>query len=204
MLRKARAEELINAGEPYEVDSTLEMRPKNGNSRRWEMSLRRNGIMCYRKYGERDHGGYVDYTNRVLPDRNKDELKNCNKYVINKYSNEKKYSNENKYCNENKYSNEKKLYTCSQLCETNWKSCNFYVCKKYCIKETKEYYAAARSTAERVITICPRAHENNERWVEVIQISQDRKMSTAVHLSLFSIAVFEHFHTNRRCLEGCL
>jgi hypothetical protein len=50
------------------------------------------------------------------------------------------------------------------------KQCNFYVCKPYCIIQTDTYYAAARSNKQRVITVCPHVHENNEQCIKTVDV----------------------------------
>ena len=141
--------ESIGVGKPYEVDSSIEMRPMNGDLRRWRIFLRRDAVTCYRKYGRKSQNSrknYVDYVRRMILDYKKDISEKLNKPIINRHT--------------------PKLYECSTSCGKSKVKCGFYVCKPHCIKKTATYYAAVRSNAERVITICPRGHVNNEGWVQ--------------------------------------
>jgi hypothetical protein len=142
LLVKARNEESIDASESYEVDSTIEIRPVNGNLKECKMFLSRDDMKCYRKYGEKNQ-------------KNRKIYINCAKRVIQE---DKQYNSEQLNSPKEKiYIRE--LYRCRE--------CGFYVYESpYCIKEMGRYYTAARCTGVRVITVSPHDHYNNEEWVQ--------------------------------------
>jgi hypothetical protein len=106
------------------------------------MFLRQDPKKCYQKYGAKNQNNRKIYSN-------------CAKRVIQE---DKQYNSEQLNSpKENIYIQE--LYRCRE--------CGFYVYgSPYCIMKTDRYYAAVRSTGERVITVSPHDHYNNEEWVQ--------------------------------------
>jgi hypothetical protein len=113
----------------------------NENPKEWKMFLRGDVIRCYQKYGEKNQKKrkiYINYAKRVIKEYKQDNSEQLNG------PKEKRYI--------------PKIHECPK--------CGFYVCEPYCIKKTNGYYAVIRSTGERIITISPHDHYNNEQWVQ--------------------------------------
>jgi len=147
-----------------------------GNPEKWEIRLRRDGIKCYQNYGtnnKKSQKKFIDYTKRVIE--------------------EHKQNSSKKLDDHEPYRFVPKLYECKEELKASEKQCNFYVCKPYCIIQTDTYYAAARFNKQRVIIVCPHVHENNEQWVKIIHIFQDRTIDVAVNCFFISTTIFGIF-----------
>lgn len=163
MMDHARKRELIGINQPYGCDSMLEIRPVYGNNQRWEMVLRKDPIQWYETCKKR-FPKYQTYAKNYITK----VLKECE----NSASEQPTQRKENVDL--------PKLYLCEEEICTDGNICSFYVYKDYRIKETDNYFAAARSNKTRIITISPRKHVNNEQWVELIQICQHRRTSVEI------------------------
>jgi hypothetical protein len=147
LIEEAKKQESIDVNEPFEVNSTIEIRPVNGNSKEWKMLLSRDSIKCYQKYGEKDRNIYINYAKRVIKEYKQDNSDQLN--------------------NPKESRDIPTLYRCEKHFENSTSQCGFYVYESpHCIRKTDTYYAVAKVTEERVITICPHDHDNNEDWVQ--------------------------------------
>jgi hypothetical protein len=186
LIKETKNQESIGVNEPFDVDSAIEIRPVNGNSKEWKMFLRQDPKKCYEKCGEKDRNIYINHAKRVIK-----EYKQDNSDQLNSSKEDEK----------KEYTPIQNIDECLKQFEKSTSQCGFYVCKSpYCIEKTDRYYAAVRCTGERVITVSPRDHYNNENWMKIIQISQHRRVYSAVHSSLISVAIFGIFSYSKRIL----
>jgi hypothetical protein len=150
LMNEERNQESIDPSKPYEVDSTIEIHPMNENPKEWKMFLRGDVIRWYQKYGEKNQKNrkiYINYAKRVIKEYKQDNSEQLNG------PKEKRYI--------------PKIHECPKQFENSTNKCGFYVCKPpYWIKKKNGYYAVIRSTEERIITISPHDHYNNEQWVQ--------------------------------------
>jgi hypothetical protein len=151
LISKAKKEESKNDDEPWPVDSSIELFPVSGNRSDWKILLRRDGIKCYEKYGKenvKNQKKFIDYAKRVM----KKEKKNSFKQQEDGSKQPNDRGTVRSGCS--------KFHRCK---------CKFFVCKQHCIKETNTYKAAVRCKGERIITISPLKHCNNEQWVQTTE-----------------------------------
>ena len=141
----------------------LEIHPVYGNNQIWEMVLRKDPIQWYEKCRKRCTKCKASANN-----------------YIKQVTNEHKDSDPKRSIQPQENKDLYKLHVCQQTISTDKNKCLFYVCKDYCIRETKNYFAAARTNKTPVITISPRIHLSNEKWVELIQICQHRRTSVEI------------------------